>query len=97
MKEIEREWNSLFKEIEHFEDIEEKAEILKDKVAEQKNRKHKSVIDWSATLAEMKFEEIKTLQSKVKKFLKLGEIELAEIIFNQIKILCRNYREQLVA
>lgn len=97
LKRFERELNANYSELERLENIAEKAEILKAKIAEQKSRRNKSVIDWSATLAEMKFEEIKTLQSKVKNFLKLGEIELAESLFNQIKILCRNYREQFAA
>lgn len=93
LKRFERELNANYSELERLENIAEKADVLKAKVAEQKSRRNKSVIDWSATLAEMKFEEIFTLQKDFKKFLKIGQLELAESIFNQIKILCKNYRE----
>jgi len=91
LKAIESEWNTIFKELEYFEKVEAKAEILKAKIAEQKNS-HKSVIDWKATFEDMQISEILDLQTNLKKFLKLGQIDLAENIFSMLKTLCRNYR-----
>ena len=96
LKEIEREWNALFKELEYFENIEEKAEILKEKISEQKSRPHKG-IDWTATFDDMKISEILSLQKDFKKFLKLGQTDLAENIFSMLKTLCRDYHSQFAA
>ena len=91
LKEIEHEWNALFKELEYFEKIEAKADILKAKIAEQKNSR-KPIIDWKATFEDMQISEILDLQKNFKKFLKLGQIDLAENVFSMLKTLCRNYR-----
>ena len=91
LKAIECEWNAIFKKLEYFEKIEDKADILKAKIAEQKNSR-KPIIDWAKTFKEMKISEILDLQKDFKKFLKLGEIDLAENVFSMLKTLCRNYR-----
>lgn len=65
---------------------------LAEKVAEILNRPRKSIIDWKSTFDEMRISEILDLQKDLKKFLKLGQIELAENIFSMLKTLCRNYR-----
>ena len=91
LKAIESEWNEIFKKLEYFENIEDKANILKAKIAEQK-KSHKPIIDWKATFEDMRISEILDLQKDFKKFLKLGEVDLAENIFAMLKTLCRNYR-----
>jgi len=91
LKEIEREWNSIFKELEYFENIEAKADILKAKIAEQKKFR-KPIIDWKATFEDMQISEILDLQKDFKKFLKLGQTDLAENVFSMLKTLCKNYR-----
>ena len=65
---------------------------LKAKVAEQRARPHKSIIDWAGTFAEMRITELFDLQKDFKKHLKFGEVELAENVFSMLKTLCRNYR-----
>ena len=55
-------------------------------------RPRKSIIDWKATFEDMKISELLNLQKDFKKFLKLGETELAENIFAMLKTLCKNYR-----
>ena len=79
------------------EEINAEKNSLKAKVAEILNRPRKSVIDWKATFEDMKISEILNLQKDLKKFLKLGQIDLAENIFSMLKTLCRNYREQVAA
>lgn len=91
LKAIECEWNAIFKELEYFEKIEDKADILKAKIAEQK-KSRKPIIDWKATFEDMRISEILNLQKDFKKFLKLGEVDLAENVFSMLKTLCRNYR-----
>ena len=91
LKAIESEWNAIFKELEYFENIEEKADILKAKIAEQK-KSRKPIIDWKASFEDMQISEILDLQKDFKKFLKLGETDLAENVFSMLKTLCRNYR-----
>ena len=91
LKAIESEWNAIFKKLEYFENIEEKADILKAKIAEQK-KSRKPIIDWKATFEDMRISEILNLQKDFKKFLKLGEVDLAENVFSMLKTLCRNYR-----
>lgn len=63
------------------------------KVAEQKERPHKSIIDWKSAVEEnaktASDMPLKNLQRAVKKFLKIGEIELAESIFEKIKLVFR--------
>ncbi len=70
---------------------------LKAKVAKILNRPRKSVIDWKATFDDMKISEILNLQKEFKKYLKLGQIDLAENVFSMLKTLCKNYREQFAA
>jgi len=65
---------------------------LKAKVAEQRARPRKSIIDWAGTFEEMRITELFDLQKDFKKHLKLGEVELAENVFSMLKTLCRNYR-----
>ena len=91
LKAIESEWNAIFKELEYFENIEEKADILKAKIAEQKNSR-KPIIDWKATFEDMRISEILDLQKDFKKYLKLGEVARAENVFSMLKTLCRYYR-----
>ena len=43
-------------------------------------------------IEDMKVSELLNLQKDFKKFLKLGELDLAENIFSMLKTLCRNYR-----
>lgn len=93
LEEIECNLKAQYREVAKLKNIASKADILKAKIAEQKSRPRKSIIYWSGTFDEMKISEIFTLQKDFKKFLKIGQLELAESIFNQIKILCKNYRE----
>ena len=93
LEEIECNLKAQYREVAKLKNIASKANILKAKIAEQKSRPRKSIIYWSGTFDEMKISEIFTLQKDFKKFLKIGQLELAESIFNQIKILCKNYRE----
>lgn len=79
------------------EEVKAEKNSLKAKVAEILNRPRKSVIDWKATFEDMKISEILNLQKDLKKFLKLGQIDLAENIFSMLKTLCKNYREQFAA
>ena len=67
-------------------------EKLKAKVAEQKNKPRQSIIDWWAIQADNSIEELKALQKDFKKYLKLGETDLAENVFSMLKTLYRNYR-----
>lgn len=58
----------------------------------------KSCIDWTdAIFQNVTVPEIFKAQKELKKFLKLGQIELAENIFAMLKTLCKNYREQFAA
>lgn len=59
--------------------------ILQAKIAEIKNRKHKSCIDWDAVYNDFRVEEIFNLQRDFKKFLKLGEMKRAETVFENLK------------
>lgn len=79
------------------EEITAEKNSLKAKVAEILNRPHKSVINWKATFDDMKISEILNLQKEFKKYLKLGQIDLAENVFSMLKTLCKNYREQFAA
>lgn len=58
---------------------------LKAKVAEQKNRLKKSVIDWAGTLKDYAKKDFYILQNDLKRFIELGEIELAAKTFETIK------------
>lgn len=91
LKAIESEWNEIFKKLEYFENIEAKADILKAKIAEQKKNR-KPIIDWNSFFEDMQISEILDLQKDLKKFLKVGQIDLAENVFSMLKTLCRNYR-----
>ena len=57
---------------------------LRAKVKEQRER-HRSIIDWEATFADMRFEELKRMQSEMRRCLRIGETELAASIFNNAK------------
>ena len=57
---------------------------LRAKVKEQRERR-KSGIDWEATFADMRFEELKRMQSEMRRCLRIGEMELAASIFNNAK------------
>ena len=57
---------------------------LRAKVKEQHERR-KSGIDWEATFADVRFEELKRLQSEMRRCLRIGETELAASIFNSAK------------
>lgn len=54
----------------------------------------KPIIDWDATFEEMRLEEIFTLQKNFKKYLKLGEMKLAETVFETLKTLYRQRRKK---
>ena len=60
---------------------------LQAKIAEIKNRKHKSCIDWNAAYDDLRVDEIFSLQKDFKKFLKLGEMRLAEKTFENLKMM----------
>ena len=54
----------------------------------------KSCIDWAdAIFQNVTVPEIFKAQKELKKYLKLGQIELAENIFAMLKTLCKNYRK----
>ena len=66
---------------------------LKEKISEILNRPHQSCIDWTDVIFQnVTLPEIFKAQKNFKKFLKLGQIDLAENIFSMLKTLCRNYR-----
>ncbi|MBQ9441570.1 MAG: hypothetical protein IJU55_00970 [Selenomonadaceae bacterium] len=59
----------------------------------KKKRPRKSCIDWAdAIFQNVTLPEIFKAQKELKKYLKLGQIELAENIFAMLKTLCKNYR-----
>ena len=68
------------------EEINAEKNSLQAKVAEILNRPRKPVIDWKATFEDMQISEIFNLQKDLKKFLKLGQIELDDKIFANKKI-----------
>ena len=96
LKSMENKMKELYHKAHELNNIALKADILKAKIAEQKNFR-KSVIDWKATFDDMKISEILNLQKDLKKFLKLGQIDLAENIFAMLKTLCKNYRAHFAA
>ncbi len=70
---------------------------LKAKVAEQKNKPRKSIIDWSAVQADNAIGELKQLQKDFKHFVEVSKMVQAEKLFEDIKSCFRNYRTQLAA
>ena len=72
--------------------------LLKEEIAEILNRPHKSCIDWTdAIFQNVTLPEIFKAQKFLRKYLKLGQLDLAENIFAMLKTLCRNYRAEFVA
>ena len=70
---------------------------FKAKVAEQKNKPRKSIIDWSAVKTDNAIDELKRLQKDFKHFLKLSKTIQAEKVFEEIKNCFRSYRAQFAA
>ncbi len=75
------------------EEINAEKNSLKEKVAEIKNRPRKSAIDWAdAIFQNVTLPEIFQAQKFLRKYLKLGQLDLAENVFAMLKTLCKNYR-----
>lgn len=71
----------------------EEVNAVAEKIAEIKNRPRKSVVDWTdAIFQNVTLPVIFKAQKFLKKYLKLGQLDLAENIFAMLKTLCRNYR-----
>lgn len=64
LKSMENKMKELYHKAHELNNIALKADILKAKIAEQKSRPRKKIIDWSGTFAEMKISEILSLQKK---------------------------------
>lgn len=73
-------------EVEEVNEKPSEKEIFQAKIAEIKNRKHKSCIDWDAVYNDFRIAEIFNLQKDFKKFLKLGEMKRAENVFENLKL-----------